>query len=143
MNKTIFPKQSIAHPQWFIIDAQEQTLGRISTKIAQTLLGKNNILYTPGYCAQQRVIVVNAKMVKVTGKKKLHKLYCRHTGRPGGFHVKTFEEITHLSPFYTIEQSVKRMLPKNPYGRKLFTKLEIYKDSHHPHTHKKLEKLTP
>lgn len=142
MNKTFFPKQKDIHPQWFIIDGQGQTLGRISTKIARTLLGKDSMMYTPGCNLQQKVIVINAEMIAVTGKKKMCKFYYRHTGRPGGLSIKTFKEVKKSSPLRIIEQAVRRMLPKNSYGREIFTNLKIYRDSHHPYNNNKIKVIT-
>ena len=119
--------------QWYIIDAKDQTLGRISTIIAKTLIGKNNIYYSPHKINNIYIIVINAKNIEVSGNKKICKLYYRHSGRPGGLKIETFQQLQTRIPTRIIEKSVKGMLPKNKLGRKLFTQLKVYPDSFHPH----------
>lgn len=133
MNKTQSFNNTNQTYQWFIFDAESQPLGRLSSEIAKVLLGKNSIKYTPGQSLGQGVIVINAKKTIVTGKKETDKFYYRHSGTPGGLTVETLHELRNRKPSRIIEQSVKRMLPKNSLGRELLRKLKIYDSSNHPH----------
>nr|QCI04075.1 ribosomal protein L13 [Antithamnionella ternifolia] len=142
-NQTYLKK--INHPtqsKWYIIDAKEKTLGRISTIIANTLRGKNTIDYTPNITNAIHVIVINSKLVKVTGQKTLQKLYKRHSGRPGGLKIENFKDLQNRIPNRIIEKSVKGMLPKGALGRKLFTQLKVYENTHHPHQAQKPDVIT-
>ena len=136
MNKTYIKKNHL-NPQWFFIDANNQTLGRLSSKIASYLKNKNSIYYTPFQASQSHIIVINAKKIKISGQKKNHKLYKRHSGRPGGLKIETFKELQSRIPKRIIEKAVKGMLPKNALGRKLFRYLKVYDDSIHPHNAQK------
>jgi large subunit ribosomal protein L13 len=133
MNKTPFFNKENQRHQWFILDAESKPLGRLSTDIARILLGKNSTYYTPGQSLSQGVIVINAKNTLVTGKKDTDKLYYRHSGTPGGLTVETLKSLRVRKPSHIIEQSVKRMLPKNSLGRELFTRLKVYDGEQHPH----------
>lgn len=133
MNKTIFYTKQEENYKWFLIDADSETLGRLSTKISNILTGKIDPLYSPGQQIKNAVIVVNAEKISVTGKKPTEKFYRRHSGRPGGMTIETFKEVQVRLPARIIEKAVKGMLPKGPLGRYLFTKLKVYKGSQHPH----------
>lgn len=132
MNKTYLAKKT-NKLQWFFIDAKNQTLGRLSTKIASTLNNKSNILYTPYQKNQYKIIVVNAKYIKISGQKKYQKIYYKHSGRPGGLKKETFFKLQQRIPTKILEKAVKGMLPKNALGRKLFTNLKVYPGPNHPH----------
>lgn len=132
MNKTT-TLNSQAKNKWYIIDAKDQTLGRISTLIAKTLIGKRTFYYNPSQINKTYVIVINAKNIQVSGNKKVHKLYYRHSGRPGKLKIETFQQLKARIPTRIVEKAVKGMLPKNKLGRKLFTHLKVYSDSFHPH----------
>nr|YP_010925820.1 chloroplast 50S ribosomal protein L13 [Neoporphyra seriata]WKD84052.1 chloroplast 50S ribosomal protein L13 [Neoporphyra seriata] len=132
MNKTQAPSLN-TNPNWYIIDAKNQTLGRISTHISKILRGKNNPSYTPYLDTGDYVIVINSSQVYVSGNKVSQKLYKRHSGQPGGLKVETFEQLQTRLPNRIIEKSVRGMLPKGPLGRKLFTKLKVYAGPLHPH----------
>nr|YP_009244810.1 ribosomal protein L13 [Pyropia pulchra]AMK97052.1 ribosomal protein L13 [Pyropia pulchra] len=132
MNKTQAPSLNI-NPNWYIIDAKNQTLGRMSTHISNILRGKNKPCYTPYLDTGDYVIVINSSQVSVSGNKTNQKLYRRHSGKPGGLKVETFEQLQTRLPNRIIEKSVKGMLPKGPLGRKLFTKLKVYAGPLHPH----------
>nr|UAT97839.1 ribosomal protein L13 [Ahnfeltia fastigiata] len=132
MNKTYIPKQNIKH-KWYLINAKNQTLGRLSTKIATILRGKNEVSYTPYLTNQSYIIIINAQSIVVTGQKKSQKTYIRHSGRPGGLKKETFEQLQARIPNRIIEKSVKGMLPKGPLGRKLFTQIKVYSGNEHPH----------
>ncbi|BAU67057.1 50S ribosomal protein L13 [Stanieria sp. NIES-3757] len=133
MNKTPLPTQETLEQKWYVVDAAEKRLGRLASEIAIILRGKNKPTFTPHMDTGDFVIVVNADKVVVTGRKSNQKLYRRHSGRPGGMKVETFEQLQARIPERIIEQAVKGMLPKNSLGRKLFTKLKVYSGSEHPH----------
>ncbi|AFZ37552.1 LSU ribosomal protein L13P [Stanieria cyanosphaera PCC 7437] len=133
MNKTPLPTQETLEQKWYVVDAAEKRLGRLASEIAIILRGKNKPTFTPHMDTGDFVIVVNADKVVVTGRKSSQKLYRRHSGRPGGMKVETFEQLQTRIPERIIEQAVKGMLPKNSLGRKLFTKLKVYSGSEHPH----------
>ncbi|GAB4235694.1 MAG: 50S ribosomal protein L13 [Stanieria sp.] len=133
MNKTPLPTQETLEQKWYVVDAAEKRLGRLASEIAIILRGKNKPTFTPHMDTGDFVIVVNADKVVVTGRKSSQKLYRRHSGRPGGMKVETFEQLQARIPERIIEQAVKGMLPKNSLGRKLFTKLKVYSGSEHPH----------
>lgn len=130
-NRSYLPKQ--VDQQWYLVDAENQRLGRLATTIASILRGKNKPIYTPHLDAGDFVIVINADKVIVTGKKPSQKVYKRHSGRPGGMKEETFEKLIKRLPERVIEHAVKGMLPKNRLGRDLFTKLKVYAGSSHPH----------
>nr|YP_009296335.1 ribosomal protein L13 [Sebdenia flabellata]AOM65270.1 ribosomal protein L13 [Sebdenia flabellata] len=123
--------------QWYLVDAKNKTLGRLSTNVATILRGKNTIEYTPYLESNNHIIIINAKFINITGQKKQQKVYTRHSGRPGGLKTETFNELQKRIPNRIIEKSIKGMLPKGPLGRKLFTKLKIYSENNHPHTAQK------
>ena len=133
MNKTYLPNPTTLERQWYLIDAEGLRLGRLASEIAKILRGKNKPTYTPHLDTGDFVIIVNADKVAVTGRKASQKLYRRHSGRPGGMKVETFEKLQARSPERIIEQAVRGMLPKNRLGRQLFTKLKVYAGAEHPH----------
>ena len=142
MSKTPLPTQDTLEQKWYVVDAADQRLGRLATEIAMILRGKKKPTYTPHMDTGDFVIVVNADKVIVTGKKSEQKLYRRHSGRPGGMKVETFNQLKARIPERIIEKAVKGMLPKNALGRKLFTKLKVYTGADHPHQSQKPETLT-
>jgi large subunit ribosomal protein L13 len=142
MNKSYVPPQGSIEQKWYVIDAANQRLGRLAVEIARILRGKNKAIYTPHMDTGDFVIVVNAEKIEVTGKKRSQKLYRRHSGRPGGMKTETFAKLQNRLPERIIEQAVKGMLPKNSLGRQLFTKLNVYAGSEHPHAAQKPETLT-
>jgi len=133
MNKTSVPSPDSIDRNWFLVDAENQTLGRLATEVASVLRGKTKPNFTPHLDTGDFVIVVNAEQVEVTGKKASQKLYRRHSGRPGGMKVEKFESLQERIPERIIEQAVKGMLPHNSLGRQQFKKLKVYKGSDHPH----------
>ena len=141
MNKTPLPTKETLEPQWYVVDAAGQRLGRLATEIAMILRGKNKATFTPHMDTGDFVIVVNAEKVVVTGRKSEQKLYRRHSGRPGGMKTETFNQLQQRIPNRIIEKAVKGMLPKNAMGRKLFTKLKVYSGAEHPHQAQKPETL--
>jgi large subunit ribosomal protein L13 len=141
MNKTYLPPHDNQEQQWYIVDAADQRLGRLATKIAMILRGKNKPTFTPHMDTGDFVIVVNAEKVAVTGKKSTQKVYRRHSGRPGGMKTETFAKLQDRLPERIVEQAVRGMLPKNSLGRQLFTKLKVYAGSSHPHIAQKPQEL--
>ena len=133
MNKTSTPSLTTLKRNWFLVDAEGQTLGRLASEIANVLRGKNKPSFTPHLDTGDFVIVVNAEKVEVSGKKASQKLYRRHSGRPGGMKIEKFETLRDRIPERIIEQAVKGMLPHNSLGRQQFKKLKVYKGSQHPH----------
>ena len=133
MNKTSVPSPDLIDRQWFLVDAENQTLGRLATEVASVLRGKTKPNFTPHLDTGDFVIVVNAEKIKVTGKKSDQKLYRRHSGRPGGMKVESFNDLQSRIPERIIEKAIKGMLPHTRLGRQLFTKLKVYKGSEHPH----------
>jgi large subunit ribosomal protein L13 len=133
MSKTYIPPVNEVEQKWYVVDAANQRLGRLATEVATVLRGKTKPTYTPNMDTGDFVIVINADKIEVTGKKQSQKLYRRHSGRPGGMKVETFQQLKARIPERIIEKAVKGMLPKNALGRKLFTKLKVYAGSEHPH----------
>jgi large subunit ribosomal protein L13 len=133
MNKTSVPSIDSIDRQWYLVDAENQTLGRLATEVASVLRGKNKATFTPHLDTGDFVIVVNADKIRVSGKKPLQKLYRRHSGRPGGMKVETFEHLQERLPERIVEKAIKGMLPLNALGRQLFRKLKVYKGTEHPH----------
>lgn len=141
-NKTYVPPVATMERNWYVVDATNQRLGRLASEIAMVLRGKNKPTYTPHLDTGDFVIVINADKVDITGKKRVQKLYRRHSGRPGGMKTETFEKLQARLPERIIEVAVKGMLPKNSLGRQLFTKLKVYAGDVHPHAAQKPEVLT-
>ena len=131
--KTVFAKPSTIRRDWFVVDAAEQTLGRLATQLAMRLRGKHKAAYTPHMDTGDNLIVINADKVHVTGRKMSDKLYHHHTGWQGGLKTVNLEKLLKEHPERVIEIAVKGMLPKNPLGRAMFRKLKLYKNAVHPH----------
>ncbi|MEB2310940.1 MAG: 50S ribosomal protein L13 [Sorangiineae bacterium] len=127
--------------KWWVIDAKDQPLGRLATRVATILRGKHKATYTPHLDTGDFVIVVNAAAVKVTGNKATDKKYYRHSGYPGGIREQSFEKLIARFPERPIELAVKGMLPKNVLGREMLSKLKIYGSGDHPHQAQKPEPL--
>jgi large subunit ribosomal protein L13 len=141
MNKTLLPNPETLEQKWYIIDAADQRLGRLATEVAMILRGKNKPTFTPHLDTGDFVIIVNAEKIDVTGRKREQKLYRRHSGRPGGMKIETFDKLQARIPERIIEHAIKGMLPKNSLGRKLFTKLKVYAGPSHPHQAQQPETL--
>ncbi len=133
MQKTYYPKQGEITSQWYLIDAADQNLGRLSTKIARILLGKNKPQFTPGVDLGDFVVVINAEKITVTGNRLDQKFYYRHSGYPGGLKKISMRDQLQKFPDRVIRTSVRGMLPKNRLGRKLMGRLKIYAGAEHPH----------
>ncbi len=131
--KTLSAKPESVKRDWFVVDAADKTLGRISTEIARRLRGKHKAEYTPHVDTGDYIVVINAEKVRVTGRKSTEKRYYRHTGYPGGLRSMNFEEMIDRHPERVIEHSVKGMLPRGPLGRAMYRKLKVYAGTEHPH----------
>ena len=131
--KTYSPRAKDIKREWWLIDAADETLGRVASQVAKLLMGKHKPIYAPHIDAGDYVVVINAAKVKVTGKKAEQKIYYRHSGYPGGLKSPTFKEIFGNHPTRVIEHAVRGMLPKNRLGRAMFKKLKVYPGSEHPH----------
>ena len=133
MQKTWNAKPGEIDRRWYLVDAEGQTLGRLATRIADTLRGKDKPQYTPHVDTGDFVVVVNAERVAVTGKKLDDKMYHRHSGYPGGFRSWTLREQLERQPAEVIRKAVKGMLPRNRLARAQLTKLKVYAGPNHPH----------
>ncbi len=132
--KTLSAKKETTQNDWVLINAEDQTLGRISAEIAHRLRGKHKAEYTAHVDTGDYVVVVNAEKVRVTGKKATDKMYHRHSGYPGGLKTHSFNEMIERNPEEVIRRAVKGMLPNTPLGRAMFSKLKVYAGTEHPHT---------
>ena len=141
MNKTSLPQIDSLERQWYLVDAENKTLGRLATEVAAVLRGKNNPNFTPHLDTGDFDVVVNAEKIRVSGNKPSQKLYRRHSGRPGGMKTETFEALQDRIPERIVEKAIKGMLPHNALGRQMFRKLKVYKGSEHPHSAQKPQPL--
>lgn len=141
--KTYIAKESEVENsrKWFVVDAEGQILGRVASQIARILRGKHKPIFSPHQDAGDFVVVVNAEKVAVTGNKMKNKVYYRHSGYPGGQSETTLSEMFAKHPERVIELAVKRMLPKNSLGRRMFRKLKVYAGSEHPHAAQQPQEL--
>ncbi|MFK5986188.1 MAG: 50S ribosomal protein L13 [Pseudomonadota bacterium] len=131
--KTFSAKAETVKRDWFVVDATDKTLGRLSTEIARRLRGKHKPEYTPHVDTGDYIVVINAEKVRVTGRKTTDKIYHHHTGYPGGLKSISFEKLIDRAPERIIETAVKGMLPKNPLGRNMYRKLKVYAGEKHNH----------
>jgi len=131
--KTYSAKPHEIEQQWYLVDADGQTLGRLSTQIANILRGKNKPEFTPHVDCGDFVVVINAEKVKVTGNKEEDKLYRRHSGYPHGFKEESLRHLRERRPVAIIERAVRGMLPHTRLGDRQFTKLKVYAGNEHPH----------
>jgi len=138
---TYFPKEGEIVRKWFVVDAAGQPLGRLASRVARILMGKENPKYTPFIDTGDHVVVINAEQVKVTGMKVEQKKYQHYTGYPGGLRTEDMKKRLVRKPELVIEDAVARMLPKNKLGKHMFTKLKVYKGDKHPHEAQKPQLL--
>lgn len=131
--KTFSAKPAEVKRDWYVVDASGKTLGRLAAEIAKRLRGKHKAEYTPHVDTGDYIVVINAEKVQVTGNKAKDKMYHHHTGYIGNLKSISFEKLIDKAPERTIEIAVKGMLPKNPLGRKMFSKLKVYAGQEHPH----------
>lgn len=129
--KTVSANKATANKEWIVVDADGQVLGRLASKVAKILRGKNKSSFTPHADCGDNVIVINAEKVVLTGNKMSDKVYIRHTGYPGGQRQQTATELLAKFPERLVEKSVKGMLPKNKLGRKLYTNLHVVVGAEH------------
>ena len=130
---TFFPKEEDLNRKWYVADASDAVLGRLSARIASILRGKHKAIYTPHTDTGDYVVVVNAEKVRLTGNKLDQKTYARYSGYPGGLRQVNARTLLATKPEDMIRLSVKGMLPKNALGRRMLKKLKVYRGGEHPH----------
>ena len=131
--RTISARAEDVKRDWFLIDAEDKTLGRLATEVARRLRGKHKAIYTPHVDTGDYIVIVNAEKVRVTGNKAKDKMYYTHSGWMGGLKQISFEKLIDKAPERVIEKAVKGMLPKNSLGRTMFRKLKVYAGKEHAH----------
>lgn len=139
--RTFTAKAEEVEHRWFVVDATDQPLGRLSSRIASVLRGKHRADYTPWVDTGDFVVVVNAEKIKLTGNKLDNKFWNRHSGIPGGFKATSYRRLMESKPEFIVEKAVFGMLPKNPLGRKIRSKLKVYAGAAHPHAAQKPEAM--
>jgi large subunit ribosomal protein L13 len=127
---------------WYLIDANGKVLGRLASKIATRLRGKDKPVFTPHMDVGDCIVVINADKIRVTGKKLTDKIYYRHSQYPGGITATSLRKMLAEKPTRVLESAVKNMLPKGPLGRKMFSKLKVYAGAEHPHSAQQPQILT-
>lgn len=140
--KTFTPKQKDIDRKWFVVDARNQVLGRLATRVAHILRGKHKPIFAPHVDVGDHVIVINVDKIRVTGRKAQQKRYTRYTGYPGGLKSTVYEELFASQPEKVLEHAIKGMLPKNRLGRQMYKKLKVYAGDQHPHIAQKPKALT-
>lgn len=135
--KTYIAKEKDIQRIWYVVDAKDRILGRLASKVASILRGKDKAIFSPHQDVGDAVIVVNASKIKTTGRKTTQKVYKRYSAYPGGLKLETLETMLKKKPEYVIRHAVKGMLPKNKLGDKLLKKLRVYPGEAHPHTAQK------
>jgi len=138
---TFLLKPDDVQRKWFLVDASGIELGRLASRISPLLQGKRKRTYTPHVDNGDFVVVINAEKVVLTGKKLRQKIYYHHSGYPGGLKMRTAGEMLQKNPERLIELAVRRMLPKNKLGRKMFLRLKVYRGENHPHKAQNPEKI--
>lgn len=133
IQKTTQIKPADVTQKWYVVDATDQILGRMATRLATILMGKHKPTYTPHVDTGDFIVVINAEKVRVTGNKLRDREYDWYTGFHSGRHLYTMEQVLEKHPRWPVEWAVRRMLPKNKLGRKMFKKLKVYAGSDHPH----------
>ncbi len=131
---TISAKPAEVERDWFLVDADGKTLGRLATEIARRLRGKHKPVYTPHVDTGDYIVVINAEKIRVSGNKAMDKKYFHHSGYPGGIKEANFTQMIKRHPEKVLELAVKGMLPRNPLGRAMFKKLKVYAGTEHRHT---------
>ena len=137
--KTKSFKISEVDQKWHLIDAENKTLGRLSSRVSSILMGKNKSQYTPNNDLGDFVVIINAEKIKLTGNKESQKKYYKHSGYPGGLKTTALKELRKENPEQIIFKAIKGMLPKNKLADKMISKLKVYKGSAHPHVGQKPE----
>lgn len=142
MTKTTLATTARSTAKWYLVDASHEVLGRMATRVAQILMGKNKPTYTPNADTGDFVVVINAADVQVTGRKASDKVYHRHTGWHGGLRATTYPEMRTKHPTNMVREAVRRMLPKTTLGRHMLTKLKVFAGKEHGHHAQKPEPLS-
>lgn len=140
---TRFIKTEDADRKWYVVDAKDQVLGRLASRVATVIRGKTKPIFTPNMDTGDFVIVINADKVRMTGKREQLKKYIWHSTYPGGQKIRSYEEMKSKKPGFVIQEAVRGMLPKNRLGKSLITKLKVYAGEEHPHKAQKPEILSP
>ena len=138
---TYFPKEGEIARKWYVVDATGQTLGRLASKVARILSGKNSPRYTPFIDTGDHVVVINCDKVKLTGLKSEQKVYRHYTGFPGGLREEEFTKRLQRKPELIVQEAIEGMLPKSKLGRAMAKKLKVYKGDKHPHFAQKPEAI--
>lgn len=131
-----------AKRNWVVVDAKDQILGRLASRVASIIRGKTKPTFTPNADTGDFVVVINAEQVRVTGKRELLKTYVHYSGYPGGLKTRSYEELMAKKPEFIIENAVRGMLPKTRLGNQLIKKLKVYTGSEHPHKAQKPETIS-
>jgi large subunit ribosomal protein L13 len=139
---TYFPKQGEIARKWYVVDATGQTLGRLASRVANILAGKENPRYTPFIDTGDHVVVINAGKIHLTGMKSEAKVYRHYTGYPGGLREEDFRKRFVRRPELVVQEAIEGMLPKTKMGRAMAKKLKVYRDDKHPHQAQKPEGLS-
>lgn len=140
-HKTFLPKPGTIRRQWYVMDAKNQVLGRLASKIAMILMGKNKTLYTHSVDCGDFIIALNVDKIKLTGDKLNQKVYFYHTAHPGGARITPYKKLYAEKPEKMLQIAVKRMLPKNKLASRQILRLKMYKGENHPHAVQKPQKM--
>ena len=138
---TYFPKEGDIARKWFVVDATGLALGRLASRVARILMGKESPKYTPFIDTGDHVVIINAEKIVLTGKKESDKIYRRHSQYPGGLKERSARSVRAEKPETMIEEAVWGMLPKNRLGRKMLKKLKVYRGTNHPHQAQRPERI--
>jgi len=139
--KTVFLNPAETERKWFLIDAEGKVLGRVASRIASIVRGKEKAHFAPNQEIGDYVVVINAEKIAITGNKAVQKLYHHHTGYAGGLKTVNFEEMIEKHPCSPLELAIKGMLPKGPLGRKMLKNVRVYPGKEHPHAGQNLQKI--
>ncbi len=139
--KTYATKASDIVRKWYVVDAQDKTLGRLASQVARVLMGKHKPIFSPNMDTGDFVVIVNAEKIRVTGRKLTDKMYYHHSGYPGGIKSASLEQMLERHPDRVLRLAIKNMLPHNKLGRNMIRKLKVYAGPEHPHEAQQPEKL--
>ncbi len=140
--KSYIPEEKDIQRQWHVVDADGQVLGRLATRVARLIIGKDKAIYTPFLTTGDHVIVINADKIRLTGTKSTSKKYYRHTGYPGGLREVAAGDLLAKNPEKVVKEAVFGMLPKSKLGHAMRKKLKVYRGPHHPHQAQRPKTLT-
>jgi large subunit ribosomal protein L13 len=140
--RTLSAKKNEVSRHWYVVDATDQPLGRLASRVARVLRGKHRPDYTPHMDAGDFVVIVNAEKILLTGDKKRTKIFYRHSGHPGGIWAEPYGQLLQRQPAFAVEKAIRGMLPKNRLGKTLSRKLKVYAGPVHPHAAQKPEPFT-